>query len=228
MKKEIIKISDLTLDKSIYPRKTTSWYNVNSYAEAMRTGAEFPPIVVAKFENKKYLVDGWHRVGAYNMNKVEFVQAETWKPKNENEIFIEAVKRNSVHGRQFSFQEKLMIVDKLQKMKVSKDLVSEITGLTPEKMKKYTISRLARITTGEPVILKSTFKHLAGSELTDDEIELQESIPVYSSQELMLNNMVSMLENQLFDWNDPEILTKLDRIRYLIGKLLRGIRTEAT
>jgi len=56
-------VNDVVFDSSIYPRQKWSTQTIERYADAMRAGAEFPPIIVEEGTNR--LLDGKHRWEAY-------------------------------------------------------------------------------------------------------------------------------------------------------------------
>lgn len=56
-----MKLTDITLDTRLQPRETISKQVVAEYADMLREGAIFPPVLVYKIDDKHYLVEGWHR-----------------------------------------------------------------------------------------------------------------------------------------------------------------------
>ena len=85
MKPEVNKLSikNLHIDKDIYPRKSIIQSLVESYAEALKAGAIFPPIKVQKIiegnEEKIVVIDGVHRVEAHKKCKIREIDAFFWK-----------------------------------------------------------------------------------------------------------------------------------------------------
>ncbi len=216
MAKGIVRIDELVFDEKIYPRVKTSWYTANDYANSMRTGSKFPPITVAKLGNKTYLIDGWHRVEAYRLNGVEFVDAEVLKIKDRKQMYIESIKRNAIHGRPFSFQEKLIIASNLEKMRVSKSTISQLIGVTMDKMRKFKAERISYSTTGKPIVLKGAIKHLSGMKLSEQEEYTQEVISGYRTQERILDTVISMIRNDMFNTNNPKVVEKLDELKKVL------------
>ena len=67
-KTEIIKITDIILDNSIYPRNSVDHKRVSMFEENMRDGFEFDPVHLQKHPDEpgKYrILDGAHRFKAY-------------------------------------------------------------------------------------------------------------------------------------------------------------------
>ena len=56
-----MKLTDITLDTRLQPRETISKEVIAEYADMLREGAIFPPVLVYKVDDKHYLVEGWHR-----------------------------------------------------------------------------------------------------------------------------------------------------------------------
>jgi transcriptional regulator with XRE-family HTH domain len=145
-----VRLDEISLDEDIYPRRTFSHKTVEHYAEALKGGAVFPPIVVQKVKDndngkeKLICIDGWHRVTAYreyyknknngNGKDVTVVDAILWKDtildKNEclEELRIESARMNLKHGDRLS-QEDL----RYQLLKIVKERpIERLEGIVTE------------------------------------------------------------------------------------------------
>jgi hypothetical protein len=120
------KISDLILDWRLYPRMEVDHkVVVERYARAMQAGANFPYIKVGILAGKKIIVDGAHRVGAYMLLKIDHVTCAELPFSSEAELFAEAVRLNSSHGKNFTEAELKANIRRLQKYKFDvKDIVA--------------------------------------------------------------------------------------------------------
>lgn len=67
----IVDVKDVITDKDYYPRAEWNHLTAYSYAQAMRAGAKFPPIVVAKINGQLILVDGKHRLEAKKILEIK-------------------------------------------------------------------------------------------------------------------------------------------------------------
>ncbi|MDD4986777.1 MAG: DUF5131 family protein [Dehalococcoidales bacterium] len=59
-----IPITKISLDKQAQPRTEINSEVVTEYAEAMKGGTQFPPVIVFGDNGRYWLADGWHRVMA--------------------------------------------------------------------------------------------------------------------------------------------------------------------
>lgn len=221
MKNAIVKLDEVLLDEELYPRRKESWVTAYGYSQAMKAGSKFPPIVVANHKGKKYLIDGWHRMQAYRKNGVEYADAEVFKAKDRTEMYIEAVRRNATHGRPFTFQERVGIIDKLGKMNVSNETISKIVGIQIEKMESIKIERITNTVTGKTVILKSPMKHFSGHVIQNGEAEVQEQITGVRSQVQLIDMVTNMLEEGAFDMDNPAVVKCLERLSDMLDTKLK-------
>jgi len=114
-----VPLSQITFDEDIYPRRTKSNVTIKSYVEALKGGAEFPPLTVQKVQDNGTVfiisLDGIHRHEAYHQfNKIEDVTPikeinvdyykENTLDKQEDleELRILAVQLNLKHGLRIS------------------------------------------------------------------------------------------------------------------------------
>ncbi len=216
--KKLMKIADLEMDMRYYPRMKTDWFQNYIYSQAMKAGAKFPPIAVARFGGKNKVVDGWHRVEARKILKEEYIEADILKLENEKNILLEAVKRNSAHGRQFSVQERTMLILRLQNMKIEKATIAELVGIPIKDWERVIGNKLSYTATGQEVVLKAPLEYLAGEKISQNIIDAQEMISARSDFQI-LDTVIAMLENKMFDLKNAQVVERLQKI----SELLKGI-----
>ncbi len=68
----VVKLSEVKHDPSIYPREKWSTSTIEDYADALRGGAVFPPIVLEDKTNR--LIDGVHRWKAYQLYLQQYTE----------------------------------------------------------------------------------------------------------------------------------------------------------
>ena len=95
-------INEIIINKGIYPREDINKEKIKEYAELIENGYKFPPLVVNA--KTKHLIDGYHRLQAYEKIGAVKVWVELIDIPEEEE-WIEAVKRNR-HGLPLSMKER--------------------------------------------------------------------------------------------------------------------------
>jgi len=91
VERKFIELSGIVYDAKIYPREKWSSHTVKVYVDALKGGAEFPPIILEEGTNR--LIDGVHRwkayqdyLAAYREAEKETQELEGWaEPKTEIE-----------------------------------------------------------------------------------------------------------------------------------------------
>ena len=217
--KEIVKTDEIKLDNNFYPRFKQSWVTVQDYAESMRIGAKFPPIVLGKHWGKFYLIDGFHRLKAYEQNGVKYVETEILKIKNKQQIYIEAVKLNAIHGRPFSFQEKINIAVNLEKMKIAPETITKIIGIGRKKLKQFKVEKISYTPSGNEVILKKPLEHLAGLNLDEEQLNSQEKIIGGLGQAQIINSLIEMIDSETINLNHKIVKRRIKTLYRKLKKL---------
>jgi len=108
-----VSIDEIKFIKDLYPRFELDNETVNTYRNAID---KLPPITISK---NKILIDGYHRLTAYRLEGRKEIEAEIFDSENEDEIFMEAIKANTKHGKQLSIKEKRNLAKILYKKMVS-------------------------------------------------------------------------------------------------------------
>ena len=215
---KIIPITSIKIDEEIYPRVSVDWVTSARYYNALKSGAVFPPIVVAVLEKKFILVDGGHRLKAHKDNKETHLKCEVLKGLTRAEIYEEAVRRNSTHGRQFSTQEVTKIIVTLENFGYDSAKISELVRIPANELKSFVAKRMTRITeTNEEIYLKSPLKHLSG--IIQDEMPKQDLFNS-KSQIHLLSCVIDLLENKYVNRTDELVMEKLAKIYKLLPDYL--------
>lgn len=108
----LLKLSGIILDKAIQPRSHIHDAVVAKYAEAMRQGNQFPPIIIYYDEGKYWLADGFHRFLAKQANDEQTIIAEV-RTGSRREAKLFAVGANLDFGFQRSNTDKRRAVERL-------------------------------------------------------------------------------------------------------------------
>ena len=139
----LLKISDLQMPKTFYPRETVHQVVVDRYFGYLQAGVEFPPIKVGRLWNHKIVVDGWHRVHAFMKAKALYIPGKVKRYTSERQLFADAVVLNNVHGFSLTKSDRRRCARRLKQYKFSMDEIvsmismraSEVTKGAAEKEK---------------------------------------------------------------------------------------------
>jgi len=111
------KISDLKIDWRLYPRTQVDQAVVENYARALQAGSKFPYVKIGLFAGRKIVVDGLHRIRSRELLKIDYVDCSIIQFQSEAELFAEAVRQNSGHGKGFSESELQANIRRLRRYK---------------------------------------------------------------------------------------------------------------
>ena len=152
-----VKLSDITVDFSIYPRKLNEegepdWVTTVDYYYKMKMGVKFPPIILTKLRGKLLLVDGLHRLRAKQKLCKEAskkgkpiqeeAEAEVIRCKDYDEAYIQALQRNLTHGEILSSYEKTDAIARLQQRGYSLKEISTILTMPVSTLKRWDAERI--------------------------------------------------------------------------------------
>ena len=101
-----MRVTKIALHPKSYPRNQVNMAVAVKYADAMKKGAVFPSLITAECYGETVLVDGAHRLKAYelcnNGSGPAEVEVESLGELTEIQILEESVKRNRAHGLPFA------------------------------------------------------------------------------------------------------------------------------
>lgn len=116
-----VPIDDIKFIKELYPRFELDNYTINQYRQSID---QLPPILISR---NKILIDGYHRIQAYKLEERIEIEAEVLDIEDEKGILLEAIRRNSTHGKQLAIEEKRKLTPQLWKMGVQD--TGELAGI---------------------------------------------------------------------------------------------------
>ncbi len=93
----LVGLSQLRLDQRAQPRAALNFFTVDEYAEAMRDGAQFPPITVFHDGTDYWVADGFHRVKAAEQIGLTDIAADVRQGTLRDAILF-SVGANALHG----------------------------------------------------------------------------------------------------------------------------------
>jgi len=218
MKLKLVSVKTLKVREDTYPRSTVDWRTVLQYAEAMRAGAKFPPIVVAPIEGAMTVVDGVHRQKAMRKLKVATAQAEVLPAMSVADALLEATRLNAKHGKPLTFTDRLDVYRRLTEHGFTQSQVGEVLQARAKEIRRLAASRVAYAATGEPITLRPGASHLAGLRFSDEGEEAANRT-VTTNQVHILTQVTTLLKNGWMDLKDAKVLALLLELKALLAKV---------
>ncbi len=128
-----IKINKVHLVEELYPRHRLDWVHVGHLADALRAGAQVPPIEVT---DKGVLVDGAHRLEAYRRvyGGEHEVEVRVLRFKSDAELLEHAARANSRHGLRLSAQDQARTAYMLLEAGLKPERVAQALSITRERL----------------------------------------------------------------------------------------------
>jgi ParB-like chromosome segregation protein Spo0J len=225
-----IPINQITIDEEIYPRNQRDWMLTYVYENAMKAGAEFPPILVGEkrdwmltyvYENamkagaefppilvgekgkRQYvIIDGAHRFTAWQKIGKDKVPA-VLSQRPEKDWLYESIEINSRNGKSLTVQEKLTNAVRLQEQGYSPQEVSAAVFI-PE-------GELTRLIAERAIVRSSDKSALVAKAVvtpTKEQIHTKDDQQHFYSRNQIsaLKEILELLERNLLDAKNEEII----------------------
>jgi len=160
-----IKLAQIKVDAKYYPRVNgrADWITVLRYKEALQVDPSlansktneqaFPPIVVVAMPGGGFvLLDGLHRVRAFNAAGHEVIYAEVEKlPKSK--WLVRSVELNTKNARPFDTGDKIWIHKRLVAEGHKTKAIASLLGMKIESLEKMTIERCQKLSAKDAEML---------------------------------------------------------------------------
>ncbi len=158
---EHLKLSSIIEDYDYSVRKTIDSHTVNKYANNMKAGAQFPPLILEA--KTKKIVCGFNRFNAY----IKVFEPDHEVPvilknyKSSKELFEEAVKDNTTHGMPLTRWDIQNIICRSEKLGFEFTTISKLLNMpeyTLEKIADKTVLVIDSVGEKEVMPIKSKYK----------------------------------------------------------------------
>ena len=213
-----VKVGRLVLDYKLWPRHTTLDFKlIESMVHALEAGKELPAAVANK--NDLRVIDGFHRTEAW----MKFGGAELKVPvdlrffRSEAEMFEEAMRLNSHHGRRLTLYDIASCLIKGKEMGLRIEQTADALHLTPERLTALTKPRMGTFHR-KPVVLKRTLAHLAGETLSEEQAAFNE-VAGGMDQVYYLNQVIGLLESDAMHLKRESVILALSKISALLDQI---------
>lgn len=140
------KISDLVMEWRLYPRSEIDHVVVGNYARALQAGANFPYVKIGLLAGRKIIVDGVHRIRSRELLKMDYVECAILQFESKAQLFGEAVRLNSHHGKGFCEAEVKATIKRLQRYKFDVDDIVTICSVPASEITLETTRPITTVT----------------------------------------------------------------------------------
>ena len=221
---EKIKLSELKLDFALFPRMTVDSQHVSEIAEAIRAGAELPPVIADA--NTLQVVDGFHRINAYR--KVHGKNYELGvilkSYQNDGRLFEDAIRYNASHGRNLTSQDKVHCLIKAKKLELKPALIASALNITQERAETLVATKVGTLAgpnsnARKPVPLKRTIAHMAGKDLSEAQQMANKKLGGMN-QLFYVNQIIILITHDLLDTSDESLMGRISQLAGLLPGLV--------
>ncbi len=223
MKKVKVKVGDLIFDPKLLEIRPINLFFTNRYRQAMRTGAQFPPIIVEAETNR--IISGNHRVSAYlgEYGDDHMVEAIMETFQDEAAVIRMFAEENSRHGSPLSSISQKAIVHALLSYGDTPETIASALNMPVKKIQMLGELQVLVIGKGkksEYKPIKHGLEHLSGqkmnAKLYDQHRKADRGIPVAQQA----HQLCRWIENGWVDMTDPGTVTALEELYAALGKLV--------
>ena len=220
---EKIKITQLEIDPNLKVREVNE-YAVSRYAEAMRNGDEFPPVVV---DQKNRLICGHTRYYAYKRAFKDpelMVKAERKTFKTEADALMFAASDNARHGLPLDTWDKKKVSQKLIEWGRHPEEISKIFGVSVNRVEEWAGMTVIVIgkngkKTREP--LKNGYKHMINQEVTEEAYENHAQREMGIHGKYYSSRLFDLIKYDWIDTEDAETMGSLKQLHQILTEFLK-------
>lgn len=212
-----ITLAEMIEDFDIYPRMRVDGSHVARLAAALEAGETLPNIVIDAAT--KRIVDGFHRRRAmlrlYDPSRAVEVDARSYK--SPKEMYLDALRLNSRHGKGITGVEQTAAILRGQAMRISVTELADSMALKPERVQVIVANKTGTIRgTEERVPLKRCVAHL--KKLTRQQAQAMPSLPG-QPQILLLKQLNLLIETAALRLDDEAVREELRRLKHNLNEL---------
>ncbi len=180
-----------------------------------------PPPALATVNQKLIIVDGWHRIKAFQRLKMQTVRCEYLGEMDSISAFAEAARRNMSHGRKLSWHERLLIYYRLRDANWSLEKIEDVIHVPAGQIKRLAAGQIIKAG-DERVVLKSAIKNLAmdGKTHTAREMDAQ-SIFAAGDQLKLIQELTMLIEKKWLNIRDKKIQNATRKLYLLLRPLVK-------
>ena len=245
-----LKIDQIYYSDQIYPRTSLNYIHVEQLADAIKAGYKLPPIIIADVDGQKnVLIDGLHRIKAYLRVGIEEIECKWIGKLTLREAIVEAVRRNSAHGRSLSPFEKRAFIMKSKILGIKDDKIAEALRIPIEKVERLSISSISYLDVeledrlNRKPIVQILYEHNVRNPLIEElmayipkkplqrvaenleassMMQAQKSLAAMSQIHL-LKQVIDLIDSNAIDLENPEVISLLRELHHKIEQFFRNL-----
>ena len=207
-----VKATSLVQDFDIYPRAQVDGYHVREIAEALKAGADLPPIIVER--RTKRVVDGFHRLRAHqSVSGANATVSVVYRDyPDEAALLRESIELNAGHGRNLTLYDKTRCIVLAEQHGISRADVAKALNITRKRADNLVMERVS----AKGDVLKRTMSHFAGQELTSEQRDYNQRAGGLD-QSFYINQVIALLETDSINWESPKVVSPLKKLHGLLS-----------
>ena len=220
-----VKISDLVIDPKLVEIRSINPYYVSRYRQAMRVGAQFPPIIIEAETNR--VVSGNHRVSAYldEYGGGHVIEAIVETFPDEAAIIRRFAEENTRHGYPLSGISQRAIIHILLKHGDSPETIAPVLNIPVQKVNM--LGQMSVLVVGknkrkEMKPIKHGLEHISGRKVSPKQYEehrkSDRGVPLVH----LARQIQRWIDNGWVDMTDMTTLSVLTDLYESLGKLMEG------
>lgn len=220
-----IKVGEVVLDYTLYPRHQVDSHHVGEIREAIRAGVEMPPIKIDR--KSKRATDGFHRSIAFlkEHGPGHLIDAIDHAYRSEKAMFLDAMRMNANHGRNLTSFDRAHCILLAKEFGLADKDTAEALSITVERVESIIVNKTALKGNGkatrkqpETMAIKRTIGHKAGQTLTKAQQEANKKLGGMN-QVFYVNQLIVLFESDLLDSENEDLMERLKVLGELIGKV---------
>lgn len=206
-----IKLTELKQDNEILEIRRVNPVFVSRYRQAMRAGAQFPPLIVDKDGT---IISGNHRYQAAieEFGESHKIECERRTYKNEAERIADAIRDNSKHGNPLDGISRKRAICRLISLGMPDGDVANLIGVSIKKLEEIAGETVIVRGNGN-VPVKRGLEHIAGETVAkadyDTHIKKDMGIPAKRT----IEQLIRWIENGWIDMNDEGTADAIARLK---------------
>lgn len=223
-----IKLMDIVIDPTIQVREVKP-FTVSKYAQAMKAGAQFPPLLLEEKTNR--VVCGNNRYFAYKsaFDPDYEITVEFRRFKDDAEIIRVAAKDNSTHGAQMDTWDCKRIASRLIGYGDTPEQIAEVLSIPVKKIETWSgmnvivIGNKAKGVKTEALPVKNSLSHMAGQKIKAADYEAHSRSDLGTPVKNLAAMITRHIKSGLINTEDHKTMENLTALHSALGELLKEV-----